>query len=102
MLITLLEVVRTSSPGFRPRQFSPLSPLPPETPELFPNSIEETLLQPVLKSFVTAFIQRNIDLVNKLTRAPLLGLDRSILGQISLAKSKRLVCHSELGTRSSP
>ena len=62
-----------------------LPPSPPETPELFPNSIEETLLQPVLKSFVTAFIQRNIDLVNKLTRAPLLGLARSILGQISLA-----------------
>ena len=83
MLIALQEDVRTSSPGFRPRQFSPLPP--PETPELFPNSIEETLLQPVLKSFVTAFIQRNIDLVNKLTRAPLLGLARSILGQISLA-----------------
>ena len=41
-------------------------------------SLEETLLQPVLKSFITVFIQYNEGLENKLTRAPLLGLAKSI------------------------
>ena len=50
--------------------------LPP--PELVFQSIEETLLQPVLKTFKTAFIQYNEGLENKLTRAPLLGLAKSI------------------------
>ena len=36
--------------------------------------IEETLLQPVLKSFITVFVQCNVGLENKLARAPLLGL----------------------------
>ena len=41
-------------------------------------SLEETLLQPVLKSFITVFIQYNEGLENKLTRTPLLGLAKSI------------------------
>ena len=42
------------------------------------NPLEETLLQSVLKSFITVFIQYNEGLENKLTRAPLLGLAKSI------------------------
>ena len=43
------------------------------------NPLEETLLQSVLKSFITVFIQYNEGLENNLTRAPLLGLAKSIL-----------------------
>ena len=67
-------VVRTSSPGSRLRQFFPTS----SSPELVFQSIEETLLQPVLKTLITVFIQYNEGLENKLTRAPLLGLAKSI------------------------
>ena len=73
-LTSMCVVVRTSSPGSRLRQFFPTSP----PPELVFQSIEETLLQPVLKSFITVFIQYNEGLENKLTRAPLLGLAKSI------------------------
>ena len=51
---------------------------PPHPPQLVFQSIEETLLQPVLKSFITVFIQCNVGLENKLIRAPLLGLAKSI------------------------
>ena len=61
-------------PWFRLHQFFPTSP----TPELVFQSIEETLLQPVLKTFITVFIQYNEGLENKRTRAPLLGLAKSI------------------------
>ena len=47
-------VVRTSSPG------------------------PETLLQPVLQTYITVIIHYNEGLENKLTRAPLLGLAKSI------------------------
>ena len=50
----------------------------PPPPELVFQSIEETLLQPVLKSFITVFIQCNVGLENKVIRAPLLGLAKSI------------------------
>ena len=73
-LTSMCVVVRTSSPGSRLRQFFPTSP----PPELVFQSIEEILLQPVLKSFITVFIQYNEGLENKLTRAPLLGLAKSI------------------------
>ena len=42
------------------------------------NPLEETLLQPALKSFFAVFIQYSEGLENKLTRAPLLGLAKSI------------------------
>ena len=70
----LLKVVRTSSPGSRPGQFFP----PPHPPDWFLNPLEKTFLQPMLKSFFTVFIQYNGELANKLTRAPLLGLAKSI------------------------
>ena len=73
-LTSMCVVVRTSSPGSRLRQFFPTSP----PPELVFQSIEEILLQPVMKSFITVFIQYNEGLENKLTRAPLLGLAKSI------------------------
>ena len=68
--------VRISSPGSRLRQFFPHLP-----PELVFQFIEETLLQPVLNSFITVFIQYNEGLENKLTRAQLLGLPKSIYFQ---------------------
>ena len=46
------------------------------------NPVEETLLQPVLKSFITVFIQYNEGLENKLTRNPLLGFAKSIYYQV--------------------
>ena len=73
-LTSMCVVVRTSSPGSRLRQFFPTS----SSPELVFQSIEETLLQPVLKTLITVFIQYNEGLENKLTRAPLLGLAKSI------------------------
>ena len=73
-LTSMCVVVRTSSPGFRPRQFFPTSPLP----DLVFHSTDETLLHPVLKSFITVFSQYNEGLEIKLTRAPLLGLAKSI------------------------
>ena len=47
-------------------------------PRLVSFSPEKTLPQPVLKSFITVFIQDNEGLENKLTRALLLGLAKSI------------------------
>ena len=41
--------------------------------------LEKILLQPVLKSFIKVFIQYDEGLENKLTKAPLLGLAKSIL-----------------------
>ena len=73
-LASMCVIVRTSFPGSRPRQFFPTSP----PPELFFQSIKETLLQPVLRRFITVFLQNNEGLENKLTRAPLLGLAKSI------------------------
>ena len=68
---------------------------PPHPPELVFQSIEETLLQPVLKSFITVFIQCNVGLENKLIRAPLLGLGKSIyyvqLFQVSLKRTQLTV-----------
>ena len=52
------------------------SPSPPP-PNWSLNPIEENLLQPLLKSFVTVFIRYNEGLENKLTRAPLLGWTKS-------------------------
>ena len=73
-LTSMCVVVRTSSPGSRLRQFFSTSP----PLELVFQSLKETLLQPVLKSFITVFIQYNEGLENKPTRAPLLGLAKSI------------------------
>ena len=53
-LTSMCVVVRTSSPG------------------------PETLLQPVLQTYITVIIHYNEGLENKLTRAPLLGLAKSI------------------------
>ena len=61
--------------GSRPRQFFP-SPLP--TLQTLLSLLEETLLQPVLKSLITVFILYNKGMENKLTRAPLLGLATTI------------------------
>ena len=55
-LTSMCELVRTSFPGSRLRQFFPTS-LPHE---LVFKSIEETLLQAVLKSFITVFIHCKI------------------------------------------
>ena len=63
--------------GSGPRQFSP-PPSPIPTRDWSLNPLEETLLQPVLKSFITVFIQNNEGLENNLTRASLLGLAKSI------------------------
>ena len=60
-----------SSENSRPRQFFPSLPIPPPL-----NPLEETLLQSVLRSFITVFIVTRLE--NKLTRAPLLGLAKSI------------------------
>ena len=54
-------------------QTSSILPLPLLHPWSL-TSLEETFLQPVLKSFIKVFIQCNEGLENKLTRAPLLGL----------------------------
>ena len=58
-------------------QTSTLFP-PPPPPNWSLNPLEETLLQPALKSFFAVFIQYSEGLENKLTRAPLLGLAKSI------------------------
>ena len=57
------------------------SPLPTRDWSL--NPLEETLLQSVLKIFITVSIQNNEGLKNNLTRAPLLGLAKSILFLVS-------------------
>ena len=75
-LTSMCVVVRTSSSDSRLRQFFILPHLP--TPRLVFQSIEETLLQPVLKSFITVFIQCNAGLENKL-----IGLAKSIYYLIS-------------------
>ena len=54
------------------------SSLHPHPPSWSLNPLEETLLQPALKSFITVFIQYKEGLENKLTGAPLLGLAKSI------------------------
>ena len=46
-------------------------------PDWLLNSLKEPLLQPVLKSFVKAFIQNSEGLENKPNRAPLLGSAKS-------------------------
>ena len=46
-------------------------------PDWLLNSLKEPPLQPVLKSFVKAFIQNSEGLENKLNRAPLLGSAKS-------------------------
>ena len=46
-------------------------------PDWLLNSLKEPPLQPVLKSFVKAFIQNNEGLENKLNRTPLLGSAKS-------------------------
>ena len=46
-------------------------------PDWLLNSLKEPPLQPVLKSFVKAFIQNSKGLENKLNRAPLLGSAKS-------------------------
>ena len=74
-MLIALQVVRTSSPGSGPYQ----SPHPLDWPL---NPLEETLLQPVLKSFITVFIQYNEGLENKLTRNPLLGFAKCIYYQV--------------------
>ena len=48
----LSKIVTTSSPGYRPRQVFP----PSHLPDWSLNPLEETLLQPVLKSLITVFI----------------------------------------------
>ena len=69
-------------PGF---QTSPILPFPPQPPDCSLNPLEETLLQPVLKSFITVFI---IMRENTLTRAPLLGLAKSIYHFLSFKLSE--------------
>ena len=64
----------TSSQGSRPRQLFSYFPTPRTGPKI---PLEETLLWPVLKSFITVFIIIE-GLENKLTRAPRLGLAKSI------------------------
>ena len=53
-----MQGVRTWSPGSRPRQWFP----PPPPPDWSLNPMEETLLQPLLKSFALDFIQNNNNL----------------------------------------
>ena len=72
-VLIVMQVVRTSSPGSRPRQLFP----PPHPADWSLNPLRETLLQLVLKSFISVFILNNEGLENKLTRAPLLGLAKS-------------------------
>ena len=55
-----------------------LSPPPPYPSDWSLNPLEETVLQPVLKSFITVFIQNNEGQEITLTRNPLLGLAKSI------------------------
>ena len=62
--LTSMCVLRTSSSFSRPRLVS------------YP--FEEALLQSVRTSFIADFIKYNEGLENKLTRAPLLGLAKSI------------------------
>ena len=57
-------------------RFHTLSILPPPHP--WTGSLEENLPQLVLKTFIIVFIQYNEGLENKLTRAPPLGLAKSI------------------------
>ena len=47
-------------------------------PRLVPYPLEETPLQPVLTCFITVFIYCNEELENNITRAPLLGLAKSV------------------------
>ena len=50
---------------------------PPHPADWSLNPLRETLVQLVLKSFISVFILNNEELENKLTRAPLLGLAKS-------------------------
>ena len=81
-----LEVLTTSSPESRPRQL-----FPPFPPPWSLNPLEEALLQPVLRSFISVFILNNEGLENKLTRAPLLGLAKSIYYRVSLISNNDLL-----------
>ena len=67
-------------------QTSTLSPPPPNWSL---NPLEETLLQPALKSFFAVFIQYSEGLENKLTRAPLLSLAKSIYWKLILLTCKK-------------
>ena len=55
--------------------------LPSHPPNQSLNPFEETILQPVLKSSISVFIQNNEGLENKLTRVPPLGLPKPIYYQ---------------------
>ena len=55
MRVYRLQVVWTSSPGSRPPQLFPL----PHPPDWSLDPLEETLLQPVLKSFISVVIRNN-------------------------------------------
>ena len=73
-LTSMCVVVRTPSPG--PDFVNSSPPTHPLNWSFNPS--KKLSLQPVLKSFITVFIQCNVGLENKLTRAPLLGLAKSI------------------------
>ena len=59
-------------------RFQTSSIQPNYPPDWYLTAVGETLLQPVLKSFITVFIQYNEGQENKLTRALLLGSAKSI------------------------
>ena len=80
-LLIALQVVRTSSPG---SGFLVNSPPPSPPPKWSLNPLEETLPQPVLKSFITVFIQYK-GIENKLTRTQLLGLAKSVYYETTLS-----------------
>ena len=76
MFVEQLGAPKKKYARFRTSSILPPSPFPTRDWSL--NPLEETLLQPVLKSFITVFIQNNEGLENNLTRASLLGLAKSI------------------------
>ena len=81
MLVDRFASCKNIVPGFRvPRKFSP----PPPPPKWSLNPLEETLPQPVLKSFITVFIQYK-GIENKLTRTQLLGLAKSVYYETTLS-----------------
>ena len=73
-LTSMCVVVRTPSPG--PDFVNSSPPTHPLNWSFNPS--KKLSLQPVLKSFITVFIQCNVGLEDKLIRAPLLGLAKSI------------------------
>ena len=76
-VLNCLKILLTNMRLTASFQTSPILPFPshPRIGLLIP--LQETLLQPVLKSFITVF-NYNEGLENKLTRAPLLDLVKSI------------------------